>query len=419
MGAKTRKTSDLFPFASPQGAAGFGIPLKPSIILIRWPVVIICSYLLIYPSSQYLPESFFQAFILLYVASNVALYFLKDEWFMSWAFYYPLVITDTIVLTLSLIINGRAETDFYLTFFLLIIVSCIFEDAKLRALVSLLAPVIYTALLFRSGQSIDPGIYLRLPFLFVVALYYGYFTQFIRTEKALRIQAEQKNQGRKEMLDIVSHEFRTPLNLIGGYAQALKRKTLGEVNPEQEKALAKILTQSENLLQLVNSVLDLTQIEAGELSVEREEINLPLYLQEMRLRYEGPLEKSVSVEWSFASDLPTINSDRGKLTMILQNLINNAIKFTEKGTVHVSARRAADKTGVEFEIADTGIGIPKEALPIIFDKFRQADSSSTRVHGGVGLGLHIVYVFTELLGGSIEVQTEPGRGSTFTLLLPA
>lgn len=382
-------------------------------------MVVICSYLLLYPSTRYLPESFFHAFILLYVTSNVALYFLNDKWFVSWSFYYPLVITDTIVLTLSLIINGRAETDFYLIFFLLIIVSCIFENAKLHAAVSLLAPLVYVGLLFQSGEKIDPSVYLRIPFLFVVALFYGYFTQFIRTEKTLREDAEKRNQGKKEVLDIVSHELCTPLNLIGGYAQALKTKTLGEVNPEQEQALAKILRQSENLLSLVNSLLDLTQIEAGELSVERKEISLPEYLQEMRLHYERPLEKPVSLQWSFASDLPTINSDRGKLTMILQNLINNAIKFTEEGTVQVSVRRAADNQGVEFKITDTGIGIPKEALPIIFDKFRQADSSSTRVHGGVGLGLHIVYVFTELLGGSIEVQTEPGRGSAFTLLLPA
>ena len=374
--------------------------------------------MLLYPSTRYLPESFFHAFILLYVISNVALYFLDDPWFGSWSFYYPLVITDTLVLTMSLIINGRAETDFYFTFFLLIIASCILEDAKLRAAISLLAPVVYLGLRVQSG-NIDPGIYLRLPFLFVVSLFYGYFTQFIRTEKALREDAEKRNQGKKEMLDIVSHEFRTPLNLIGGYAQALKTKTLGELTREQEHALAKILGQSENLLYLVNSVLDLTRIEAGQMSVEREVIELPEYLREMRLRYEMPLDKPVSLKWSVASDLQAISSDRGKLTLILQNLINNAIKFTEEGTIHVSARRAEDKKGVEFEIADTGIGIPKEALPVIFDKFRQADSSSTRVHGGVGLGLHIVYVFTELLGGSIDVETELDHGSIFTLWLPA
>ena len=416
---KAQKTGDFLPFNSSHAAARLGLPLKPSIILIRWPVVIIASYLLLYPSTRYLPESFFHAFILLYVISNVALYFLDDPWFGSWSFYYPLVITDTLVLTMSLIINGRAETDFYFTFFLLIIASCILEDAKLRAAVSLLAPVVYLGLRFQSGENIDPSIYLRLPFLFVVSLFYGYFTQFIRTEKALREDAEKRNQGKKEMLDIVSHEFRTPLNLIDGYAQALKSKTLGELTKEQERALAKILGQSENLLYLANSVLDLTRIEAGQMSVEREVIELPEYLREMRLRYETPLDKPVLLKWSVASDLPAISSDRGKLTIVLQNLINNAVKFTEEGTIHVAARRAGDKRGVEFEIADTGIGIPKEALPIIFDKFRQADSSSTRVHGGVGLGLHIVYVFTDLLGGSIDVETEPGHGSIFTLWLPA
>jgi signal transduction histidine kinase len=374
--------------------------------------------LLLCPATRYLPESFFHAFILLYVISNVALYFLDDPWFGSWSFYYPLVITDTLVLTMSLIINGRTETDFYFTFFLLIIASCILEDAKLRAAISLLAPVVYLGLRVQS-RNIDPGIYLRLPFLFVVSLFYGYFTQFIRTEKALREDAEKRNQGKKEMLDIVSHEFRTPLNLIGGYAQALKSKTLGELTKEQEHALAKILGQSENLLYLVNSVLELTRIEAGQMSVEREVIERPEYLREMRLRYEMPLDKPVSLKWSVASDLQAISSDRGKLTLILQNLINNAIKFTEEGTIHVSARRAEDKKGVEFEIADTGIGIPKEALPVIFDKFRQADSSSARVHGGVGLGLHIVYVFTELLGGSIDVETEQDHGCIFTIWLPA
>ena len=108
---KAQKTGDFLPFNSSHAAARLGLPLKPSIILIRWPVVIIASYLLLYPATRYLPESFFHAFILLYVISNVALYFLDDPWFGSWSFYYPLVITDTLVLTMSLIINGRAALD--------------------------------------------------------------------------------------------------------------------------------------------------------------------------------------------------------------------------------------------------------------------------------------------------------------------
>jgi signal transduction histidine kinase len=346
------------------------------------------------------------------------LYFVGEDRFLSPSFYYPIVIADTVVLTLSLIINGNVEADFYLTYFLLIIICCIFEDPKILTAVSVVAPVLYMLLLFQSAGSIHPSVFLRLPFLFVVALFYGYFAQLIRVQKALKEEAEQKNQGKKEVLDVVAHELRTPLNLVSGYAQALKSKTLGEVTEEQEQALGKIIRQSDNLLQLVNSILDLTRIEAEDLSLQQEEILLPEYLQEMKLNYEVILDKPLALQWSFSPDLPTIVSDRAKLTIVLQNLINNAIKFTDQGSIQIFARWRADKKAVAIDIVDTGVGIPKEALSIIFDKFRQADSSSTRVHGGVGLGLHIVKVFTEILGGTIAVKSELHKGSTFTLTLP-
>jgi signal transduction histidine kinase len=122
---------------------------------------------------------------------------------------------------------------------------------------------------------VQPSEFLRVPFLFVVSLFYGYFTQFIRMEKGQREQAEITSRARKEAVDIVSHELRTPLNLIGGYAQVLKDGTFGEINTQQEGALNKILHQSENLLSTINSVLDMARIEAGELTVAREEIRLP------------------------------------------------------------------------------------------------------------------------------------------------
>ena len=415
---KASKTIDLFPFTSSQFAVRFGMPVKASVVLIRWPVVIICAYLLLYPSSHVIPQSVLHALILFYIASNVVLYFVSEERFASPYFYYPIIILDTVVLTLSLIVNGNVEADFYLTYFLLIIICCIFEDPKILTAVSVFAPLVYTLLLFQSAGSIHPSVFLRLPFLFVVSLFYGYFAQLIRVQKTLKEEAEQRNQGKKEMLDIVSHEFRTPLNLISGYAQVLKSKTLGDVTQEQEQALAKILRQSDNLLHLVSSILDLTRIEAGELPLQREEIRLPKYLQEMKLNHEVILDKPLSLQWTFHPDLPTIISDKTKLTIILQNLINNAIKFTDKGSIQISARWRADKKALELEVADTGPGIPEEALPIIFDKFRQVDSSSTRVHGGIGLGLHIVKAFTEMLGGTVAVKSELDKGSTFTLTLP-
>lgn len=411
------KPIDFNPSVASRAATHFGLPLKASIILLRWPVVLICSYLLLFPSGEHLPAMILNAFVLLFVVSNVAINFLDDSWFTSWSFYYPLVIADTIVLTLSLMINGAADNEFYLTFFLVILASCIVDDAKLRTVVSIFATIVYTGFLLISPQSVQPSEFLRVPFLFVVSLFYGYFTQFIRMEKGQREQAELTSRARKEAVDIVSHELRTPLNLIGGYAQVIKDKTLGEINTKQEAALNKILHQSENLLSTINSVLDMARIEAGELTVSREEIRLPDFFQGLSFYYDASLGKPLAMRWLIPSELPSLQSDKARLTIVVQNLINNAIKFTEQGEIRVSARHLREKNSVEIEVKDTGIGIPKEALPVIFEKFRQVDNSSTRSYGGVGLGLHVVKMYIEVLGGSVAVESQPGKGSTFTLSL--
>lgn len=415
---KTAATIDLFPFASSSPATGLGMPVKTSVILIRWPVVIICSYLLLYPVDPRFSENLLQFFILFYIGSNLGLYFVSEKQFASASFYSPLVLTDTLVLTFPLIINGHIEADFYLTYFLLIIICCIFENPRVLALITFLAPVIYGLLLFHSTGDFNPSVYLRLPFLFIIALFYGYFSQLVRVQKKLKQEAEQRNQGRKEVLNIVSHEFRTPLNLVVGYAQAIKDRVFGEITKEQEQAVAKILRQSDNLLYMVNTMLELARIEAGAVSPEREEFSLIDLFRELRVNHEPPLDKPVALQWFIPSDLPKMCSDQGKLRIILQNLINNAIKFTDKGTIRISAKRTTDHHQVEFEVADSGIGIPKETLPFIFDRFCQGDSSSARQRGGVGLGLHLVKVFAESLGGAVSVTSQPGQGSTFTLVLP-
>jgi signal transduction histidine kinase len=127
--------------------------------------------------------------------------------------------------------------------------------------------------------------------------------------------------------------------------------------------------------------------------------------------------RPIVLNWEIPADMPTVNSDGDKLKHILQNLIHNAIKFTEDGSVTVSARCLPDS--IEFAVKDTGVGIEKEMFPVIFDMFRQVDSSQTRSHGGVGVGLFIVKKYVELLNGKIEIESTPGRGTTFTLTIPA
>jgi len=243
--------------------------------------------------------------------------------------------------------------------------------------------------------------------------------------KEQALELEKANNVKDEMLRFVSHELKTPVNAVIGYAGMIRDKMLGEINLEQGKILDKVMGRSMELLGMINSLLEATRIGAGAVKADSREVSLDRFLDELRSSYDVPLGKELSLQWNYLSGLPVIRTDAGKLRHILQNLINNAIKYTDKGHVLVSARigedsrqQAEGSRQVEFQVSDTGIGIPKESMPFIFQMFQQGDGLRRAHRGGVGLGLYIVKEFTEILGGKIEVESETGKGSTFTVAIP-
>jgi signal transduction histidine kinase len=208
--------------------------------------------------------------------------------------------------------------------------------------------------------------------------------------------------------------------VITGYTDMFSEGLLGTLTPIQEKAVETVAKQSRELQGLIDTVLQVSNMEAETLHVELHEVNLWEFLSELRASYDCPLGKNVKLVWNYPYDMPSVQADRGKLKRILENLINNALRFTEHGTVTVSARYLSSKRLLEFKIADTGVGIPQEQLSTVFEKFRQVQGANAEMqHGGVGLGLYIVKKYTDLLGGKIYVESRAGEGSTFTLLVPA
>jgi signal transduction histidine kinase len=232
------------------------------------------------------------------------------------------------------------------------------------------------------------------------------------------IELENSNKIKDEFLGVMSHELRTPLNIIMNYAEAMRMGTFGELSSEQERGTEKIRIQARQLLSLINGILEITKIESSTVTVQTDTIDLIDFMTETTSDYILPEEKDLALEWDYPTELPIIVSDRVKLKQILTNLINNAIKFTDEGSVKISARVLPDQETVEFAVTDTGLGIPEELLPCIFDKFRQIDSATTRNYSGAGLGLFIVKNFVELLGGTIEARSQVGMGSAFTVRLP-
>jgi signal transduction histidine kinase len=226
------------------------------------------------------------------------------------------------------------------------------------------------------------------------------------------------NKAKDEFLHVMSHELRTPLNVLSGYSQLVKDGDLGTINQDQEKALGKVIGAAKELMSLISEILSVTGIEAGKVRAEMYQIQMGELLDDLKSNYDILLDKKLTFKWDYPAEPRIINTDGDKLKHILQNLINNAVKFTDEGSITFTARYFPETKVAEFKVADTGIGIQQEMLPSIFQRFHQLDSSETRSHGGLGLGLYIVKNYIDALGGQIHVNSELGKGSIFAVTIP-
>ncbi len=228
----------------------------------------------------------------------------------------------------------------------------------------------------------------------------------------------QADRLKSDFLSTVSHELRTPLNAIIGYTDLLRDGVMGPLQPEQLEALDVIGKKGIQLLDLINTTLDLTRLEAGQASIDVSEFELPDLLVEVQQELADEVPSLVELSCLAEAQVPTLRTDRLKLKTVLKNLVHNALKFTRQGHVHVRAHLAPGGSQVQLVVRDTGIGIAPGNVKAIFEMFRQVEPALTRHYGGAGLGLYIVQRLLDLLQGHIHVESEPGKGSTFEVTIP-
>ncbi|NMK45416.1 response regulator [Achromobacter sp. Bel] len=246
--------------------------------------------------------------------------------------------------------------------------------------------------------------------------------QLLRVQGALTEKARelsQASQFKSEFLANMSHELRTPLNSTLILAKLLSDNKPGNLSPEQVKYAQTIYSAGSDLLTLINDILDLSKIEAGQATLEVEQVAVAPMLQRL-LEPLRPmaLDKGLALELDIDPAVPaTLHTDPQRLGQVLKNLLSNALKFTQRGTVALRVSRAS-RDRLSFAVQDTGIGVPADQQELIFEAFRQADGSTHRKFGGTGLGLSISRDLATLLGGSISVTSTPGQGSVFTLEVP-
>ena len=247
--------------------------------------------------------------------------------------------------------------------------------------------------------------------------------ELARQNRLLRTQAmelEEASRLKSQFLANMSHELRTPLNAILGYASILLQGISGELTPGQRKALDRIASNGRHLVGIINEILDLSRIEAGRMPLQISTFALKQLVDEVLAEMDPMIARSkLTVIRHVSPDLGPIVSDRQKVKQIVLNLLSNALKFTSEGSVTIRVAYADTAATVTIAITDTGIGIDPKNHDKIFDDFQQVDSSVARPYGGTGLGLSICRRLATMLGGRLDVESEVGRGSTFTLALAA
>ncbi|MBN1309842.1 MAG: PAS domain-containing protein [Anaerolineae bacterium] len=242
----------------------------------------------------------------------------------------------------------------------------------------------------------------------------------IRDLEIAKELADESSRLKSEFLATMSHELRTPLNAIEGFTGIMLNKMGGtDYNEKTEDYLTRVRSSSKRLLSLINDFLDLSRIEAGRLEL----VVQPLSPAQLAARWQdevGILAGKKGLAFGVSLDLmlpEKLYGDEEAISKVVLNLLSNAIKFTEKGSVKLFLKRSSNKTW-DIIVEDTGIGIPPHAREFIFDEFRQVDQSMTRKYGGSGLGLAITQKYVRAMGGKVRVESELGKGSTFTVTLP-
>jgi signal transduction histidine kinase len=418
----------------------FGGGRKGLFVLLRYLFIAAASYLLVFgapPGGFGAPQAFMVAAAL---ASNVALSVMRAETVFAWYVEAPVLVADTLWVSWALHSTGTIGQEFFLLYFFVLFLAALGENLVMVLLGS-------TAISVANVYFTNPPVWtaphlLRIVFFYAVALFYGNVLTEIkrerqradkgfawareleekvaeRTDELRRLynEAQAANRLKLEFIATMSHELRTPLHIIMGYTDLLLDGEFGNLTPEQADTMRIISKEQIELRELINATLGLGRLESGKVELELSHVDVADLLgpleSEMRSGWANP---GVQFIWRVDPNLPRLYTDAGKLKTVLKNLIGNAAKFTERGSITIEAH--ARDSRVEIAVIDTGIGISKDQQDLIFEPFRQLDSSTTRAYRGVGLGLYIVRRLVEMMGGEISVDSEIGHGSTFRVWLP-
>ena len=391
---------------------------KSTVVLLRWVLIIAFSYLLLIDQSGATPHAAVVLLIAAALASNLIIGRVPEHWTTRPTFDFLVVFFDAAWLTLGLIWAPNVSDDMFLLYFLVIFIAAVGES-----LLTIVGSAALVGLVYGGTLSVNPGgdlrlastVLLRVPFLFVVALFYGYFVTEIRSGRSEANQAKLREQAKSELLASVSHDLRGPLGNAENLIQLSLESGLND-QPDNRMLLLRAQANIRRVTLLVTNLLQAASIESGKLQLQKAPVQLNEVVDDMyNLETGAALLKQVKLSKDLDPALPSIDADFMQLGRIVQNLLDNAIKYTEGGG-RVLIHTTHDDAIVSVRVEDNGPGIAAEQCKQLFAPYRRAHLGGYTA--GMGLGLYIVKCLAEAQGGAVKVESVPGRGSTFAVSFP-
>jgi signal transduction histidine kinase len=391
---------------------------KNTVVLLRWLLIFASSYLMILDRWQGGVPLSVAVLVVCALASNVIVGRLPESWVAKPAFDLGIAICDAGWITLGLSWAPSISSDLFLLYFLVIFIAAVGESLRTIVASAVIVSVVYATMLGVQATwsaELSSTALLRLPFLFVVALFYGYFASEIRGRRSEARSARAREQAKTELLAAVSHDLRGPVgNAESMLEYALESLREGGV-PEQE-LLVGARVNVRRVTALVNNLLEAACLEAGGMAFDLRRVQVNDIVRDVCHSEGGAAQlKGVQVDARLQPDLPCQLTDAVQVDRIVTNLVNNAIKHTGPGGV-VSVATHADAERLQICVADDGPGLKEEQCAELFAPYRRLHLEGYTQ--GKGLGLYIVKALAEGLGGEVQVVSEPGTGSTFTVSFP-
>ena len=393
---------------------------KQAISILQWLIVIVTSYLLLFSKGVTSEDPRVYGLIVVFLASSLVIRRLPEAVFQHRYFDIALLVTDTALISASIYMNRDVPWDLFLFYFFILFLAAIGENMVRIVIGSVLISLVYVGLLLEQGKGlaqIGPDLFIRIPFLFGASILYGYLSENAKKEKIRAETAEQRERLKMDLVSALAHDIKNPLGIIMGYAETMSDQFIGRSEAKGNlEILDRIQESAQRIVNLVTGFLEASKAEAGKISVEERPVEINALIREVAQQQMGDLrKKNISLDVELDENIPTIIGDKAQLDRVLWNLVGNAIKFTPGGgRITVSSR--SDNGYVCVAVKDTGIGIPKDELPLLFSQFRRLKGSA-KIEG-TGLGLFIVKTIIEAHKGTVQAESAGGQGSTFTVRVP-